>query len=157
MFRACASLRIKLTTGLTGYPIIPDAREQLIHRYRLILGKLNTSTIPKDTVYRQRVEKLASRNLSILLHSDLNDDQCEEKINMGQLEELIQLARNEEGLIGDMEKWRPWEVKAGHQIKFVDEDVPRDKALVEKLQNLISADSAPSAKPEAVHVEQAKQ
>jgi NADH dehydrogenase (ubiquinone) 1 alpha subcomplex subunit 5 len=65
--------------------------------------------IPADAAYRVNVEKITQHRLSIVDGSEDIAD-VEEKLGIGQLEEVIEIAQDELRLIPHMAEWKPWEV-----------------------------------------------
>ena len=64
--------------------------------------------LPAGVSYRVAVEANATEGLQAL-QSSVSDDAVEQSIGRGQLEELIQQAEDELGLLADMAAWKPWE------------------------------------------------
>ncbi|KAJ1951294.1 hypothetical protein FBU59_000244 [Linderina macrospora] len=97
----------KVTTGIVGVPVNPEARPQLIALYKRTLDELKAK-IPEKSAYRQSVEALTAHRLKI---AEQNEDaeKIESLIDGGQLEELIKVANDELSLIGKMAEWKAWE------------------------------------------------
>lgn len=83
------------STGIFGVAANPMARNQLKLLYSEILSEVQQMS---DSGYRQCVIQLASERLDIL-NSSHDDVQVEQKIGMGQLEELVEQAQDEKNLI----------------------------------------------------------
>ncbi|KAI8379514.1 ETC complex I subunit conserved region-domain-containing protein [Radiomyces spectabilis] len=96
----------KASTGLTGIPVHPNPRPHLIQTYNNTLKAL--SRLPSHAVYRQATESMTQQRLSIV-ESTENIDEIEQKIDGGQIEEVILQAEDELKLVGKMEEWKPWE------------------------------------------------
>ncbi|KAJ2235980.1 hypothetical protein GGF40_002356 [Coemansia sp. RSA 1286] len=97
----------KVTTGIVGIPVNPNARPQLIALYKKTLDELKAK-IPESAAYRQSVETITKQRLSIVeQHEDAA--RIEELINCGQIEELVDQAQDEIGLISRMAEWKAWE------------------------------------------------
>ncbi|KAJ2726674.1 hypothetical protein GGI07_000397 [Coemansia sp. Benny D115] len=105
--RALFQATQKLTTGIVGVPVNPNARPQLIELYKKTLSELKTK-IPETAVYRQSVEAITVQRLNIV---EQNEDpkKIEELINCGQIEELVDQAQDEIKLISRMAEWKAWE------------------------------------------------
>ncbi|KAJ2698617.1 hypothetical protein FB645_005591 [Coemansia sp. IMI 203386] len=96
-----------VTTGIVGIPVNPNARPQLIALYKKTLDELKAK-IPESAAYRQSVETITKQRLSIVeQHEDAA--RIEELINCGQIEELVDQAQDEIGLISRMAEWKAWE------------------------------------------------
>ncbi|KAJ1957789.1 hypothetical protein EC988_000652 [Linderina pennispora] len=97
----------KVTTGIVGVPVNPEARPQLIALYKRTLEEVKTK-IPEKAVYRQSVEALTAHRLKIVEQNE-DAEKIEALIDGGQLEELIKVANDELTLIGKMAEWKAWE------------------------------------------------
>eukprot|EP00270_Netrium_digitus_P000695 TRINITY_DN1077_c0_g1_i1.p2 TRINITY_DN1077_c0_g1~~TRINITY_DN1077_c0_g1_i1.p2 ORF type:complete len:137 (+),score=33.95 TRINITY_DN1077_c0_g1_i1:128-538(+) len=123
--------KVKETTGIVGLPVIPNAREVLLGLYQQTLKAVET--IPREAVYRQNVEKLTKYRLKVCEEEE-DWEKIELQISCGQVEELIEMAKDELDLIPKMQEWKPWEVPEDHKVELViDEDVvpshvPRHKS-----------------------------
>ncbi|ORX73794.1 hypothetical protein DL89DRAFT_4102 [Linderina pennispora] len=97
----------RVTTGIVGVPVNPEARPQLIALYKRTLEEVKTK-IPEKAVYRQSVEALTAHRLKIVEQNE-DAEKIEALIDGGQLEELIKVANDELSLIGKMAEWKAWE------------------------------------------------
>ena len=97
---------LKKTTGLTGLAVAEFAHRDLGRLYTRIMRVLET--IPSESGYRKHTEKLIRERNDILQQNKVVAV-VEEKINCGQIEELILQAKNELQLAQDMKTWKPWE------------------------------------------------
>jgi NADH dehydrogenase (ubiquinone) 1 alpha subcomplex subunit 5 len=67
---ASQSARVKLTTGITGLDVIPNAREVLIRLYEKTLT--DVQVMPAEVPYRQLVEHTTNLRLEIVKkHEDV--------------------------------------------------------------------------------------
>ncbi|PRP80748.1 hypothetical protein PROFUN_11488 [Planoprotostelium fungivorum] len=92
----------KESTGIAGLKVVPNAREQLVELYEQILRDLQL--IPETAVewfIKQRLE---------IIHSEANDQVAEDKIGGGQLEALIEDAKEELENIPFLLEHKPWDV-----------------------------------------------
>ncbi|KAG5187889.1 hypothetical protein JKP88DRAFT_218295 [Tribonema minus] len=120
MFRATAAAALRAThvaratTGswnqtfsgsLTGDK--GSARKQLTELQRQLLQRVER--IPAQAAYRKEVEAVAQHKLKILENPDLSDEQVEQEISGGQLEDLIGQGRDELGFIQFYEDERKFE------------------------------------------------
>jgi NADH dehydrogenase (ubiquinone) 1 alpha subcomplex subunit 5 len=78
----------------------------LISTYNTTLSAV--ARLPATAVYRQAVESVTQHRLSVV-NSTENVNEIEEKLNAGQIEELILQAEDELKLLAKMEEWKPWE------------------------------------------------
>ena len=88
--------RAKSTTGIVGLQVQPDARAILTGLYTKTLSALEA--LPADSAYRRQVQEMTAERLSIVKG---NEDlmKIEEAIGAGQVEQVIQQAEDELGLI----------------------------------------------------------
>ena len=84
------------TTGIVGLQVQPDARAILTGLYTKTLSALEA--LPADSAYRRQVQEMTAERLSIVKG---NEDlmKIEEAIGAGQVEQVIQQAEDELGLI----------------------------------------------------------
>uniref|UniRef100_A0A915I4M8 NADH dehydrogenase [ubiquinone] 1 alpha subcomplex subunit 5 n=1 Tax=Romanomermis culicivorax TaxID=13658 RepID=A0A915I4M8_ROMCU len=95
-----------LTTGLTGLWVSKFPHEELKATYNLLNKVL--ATMPKDAAYRVNTEKIINERCNLIL-SEPDVEKLEDKIGMGQIEEVLEQARHELELARTMAKYRPWE------------------------------------------------
>lgn len=98
----------KFATGLTGLKVDPSARKNLLKLYGDLEIKLKQ--LPPDYEYRNRMLRLMEERSKLIRNESLSDFDLENKIGEGQLEELIEQAREEDQLIEKLSNdWKPWE------------------------------------------------
>ncbi|XP_043471533.1 NADH dehydrogenase [ubiquinone] 1 alpha subcomplex subunit 5 [Leptopilina heterotoma] len=97
---------LKKTTGLTGILVAQDPHRLLNILYGKILRALDK--LPQDYAYRTTTEKLI-RNRAAIVKDNSNVDSIENKIECGQVEELIIQAQNELVLARKMLEYKPWQ------------------------------------------------
>ena len=90
---------IKDTTGIVGLDVVPNAREVLISLYNETLKAVQV--IPPEAVYRQHVEKFTNFRLRACQENE-EFVEIERKVACGQVEELIEQAKDELELIPKM-------------------------------------------------------
>lgn len=99
----------KSTTGITGLAVHPDPLPVLLETYRATLSRL--STIPTSAVYRQGTEATIRHKLSIVERATANGTNdiaaAERELDDGEIEEALQLARDELTLAEKMLEWKP--------------------------------------------------
>ncbi|KAI8771591.1 NADH dehydrogenase [ubiquinone] 1 alpha subcomplex subunit 5 [Biomphalaria glabrata] len=100
----------KLTTGLTGLPVARHPHKTLKVLYSRILAYINK--MPSDAGYRKHTEQITNQRLN-LVNSETDVQKLEEKINCGQIEEVIKQAERELTLARKMLEWKPWEPLVG--------------------------------------------
>ena len=109
MFRLSRPLfqqAFKSTTGLTGLKVHPNPLPTLIETYRSTLTQL--SSIPQTSVYRQSVEALTQRKLNIVQSANGDVAVVEREIDEGQIEQVIEAAKDELSLVGKMIEWKAY-------------------------------------------------
>ncbi|KAJ1888615.1 hypothetical protein LPJ66_008484 [Kickxella alabastrina] len=105
--RALFQATQKVTTGIVGLPVNPNARPQLLGLYKKTLEEVKAK-IPESAVYRQSVEAITTQRLKIVEQNE-DTEKIEELINCGQIEELIDQAEDEIKLVSRMAEWKAWE------------------------------------------------
>lgn len=104
----------KATTGIVGLPVDEEARSNLTAILNQVLEEIKI--IPADVEYRKAVEETVNRKLSALA-TDVSDEDLEASFGR-QLEQEIKLCQEELKLIPRMAEWKPWDVPAGHTVRF---------------------------------------
>ncbi|GCB72035.1 NADH dehydrogenase [ubiquinone] 1 alpha subcomplex subunit 5-like [Scyliorhinus torazame] len=97
---------LKKTTGLVGLAVAQNPHEKLRILYSRILTVLQS--VPQDAAYRKYTEQTINDRLN-MVKSEQDVQKLEDKINCGQLEEVILQAEDELSLAYKMVKWKPWE------------------------------------------------
>lgn len=97
----------KTSTGLVGLAVDPDGRKNLIDYQEKILKEL--SDIPEDAAYRVHTEAITRYRLKTALEIE-DEDALEAAIGQGQLEELIEEAKDELGIITMYKDAKMWDV-----------------------------------------------
>jgi NADH dehydrogenase (ubiquinone) 1 alpha subcomplex subunit 5 len=101
-----ASQILKKTTGLTGLVVSKDPHHSLKILYSKLLRALEK--YPETSVYKQTTKKIIDHRLG-LVNSEPNIAKLEEKINSGQIEEVIKQAENELILAKKLTDYKIWE------------------------------------------------
>ncbi|XP_052093159.1 NADH dehydrogenase [ubiquinone] 1 alpha subcomplex subunit 5-like [Mytilus californianus] len=97
---------LKKSTGLTGLAVDPLSARKLGIIYKDILKICGA--MPQSYSYRQHTEQLVKDRLNVVqAESDMM--QAENKINGGQMEELVLQAERELSLAKNMVAWKAWE------------------------------------------------
>ncbi|CAH9114852.1 unnamed protein product [Cuscuta epithymum] len=118
--------KVKETTGIVGLEVVPNAREVLINLYRKTLDEIKA--VPEDEGYRKAVESFTRHRLSVCLEEE-DWESIERRLACGQVEELVEEARDELKLIGYMNEWKPWGVPDDYECEVVENDAPVPKHL----------------------------
>jgi NADH dehydrogenase (ubiquinone) 1 alpha subcomplex subunit 5 len=105
-----ASQILKKTTGLTGLAVSKDPHHALKILYSKTLRSLEK--IPDQSRYKEHTKKLTEQRLSVV-NTESNIAKLEEKINGGQIEEVIKQAEYELALVKKMTEYKPWEPLIG--------------------------------------------
>lgn len=101
-----ASTVLKATTGLTGLAVSSNPHHSLRILYGKILRALDR--YPETSVYKQETKKLVEHRLT-LVTSEPNVAKLEQKLNAGQIEEVIKQAENEAILAKKLLDFKIWE------------------------------------------------
>merc|ERR1712142_282928 len=96
----------KITTGLTGLAVAKHPHQTLRVIYNKILKTLEK--MPENAAYRKHTSEIVKNRLAAVT-STADTVQLEQKINCGQIEEVIKQAESELALSRNMLKWKPWE------------------------------------------------
>ncbi|XP_059814328.1 NADH dehydrogenase [ubiquinone] 1 alpha subcomplex subunit 5-like [Hypanus sabinus] len=97
---------LKKTTGLVGLAVAQNPLEQLKILYTRVLTVLES--IPPEAAYRKYTEQIINERFN-MIKTENNIQKIEDKINCGQIEEIISQAESELSLAKKMAKWKPWE------------------------------------------------
>ncbi|EGC37887.1 hypothetical protein DICPUDRAFT_29534 [Dictyostelium purpureum] len=97
---------IKKSTGITGLKVQPQARQILSELYNQTLTKLQI--IPTESAYRRDIESMTRFRLNVV-QKETDIIKIENTIYGGQVEELIEQAKNELKVIDVVHKSRAWE------------------------------------------------
>lgn len=106
MLSICLLLRVtKASTGITGLAVHPDPLPALAGTYKSTQSLL--SQIPETSVYRQATEALLKHRQAVIEKAKGDVALVEKELDMGQIEELLVSAKDEELLAGKMLEWKP--------------------------------------------------
>ncbi|KAM6201812.1 NADH dehydrogenase [ubiquinone] 1 alpha subcomplex subunit 5 [Rhynchocyon petersi] len=97
---------LKKTTGLVGLAVCDTPHERLRILYTKILDVLEQ--IPKNAAYRKYTEEITNEKLN-MVKAEPDVKKLEDKLQGGQIEEVISQAENELSLARKMIQWKPWE------------------------------------------------
>lgn len=116
--------KVKETTGIVGLDVVPNAREVLISLYAKTLKEIQA--VPEDEGYRKAVESFTRHRLKVCQEED-DWETIEKRLGCGQVEELIEEARDELKLISHMIEWKPWGVPDDYECEVIENDAPVPK------------------------------
>lgn len=121
--RAARSLSTKARTKLVGLEVVPDALPVLSALCKEQLAAVQV--LPPAIPYRKDLEKFSHYILNTIGASQ-NVAEFEEKVGLGEVEEVIEMVRTELTLIPKYAEWRAWEEPVGAEKARLDQN----KALV---------------------------
>lgn len=116
--------KVKQTTGIVGLDVVPNARAVLIDLYSKTLKEIQA--VPEDEGYRKAVESFTRQRLNVCKEEE-DWEMIEKRLGCGQVEELIEEARDELTLIGKMIEWDPWGVPDDYECEVIENDAPIPK------------------------------
>jgi NADH dehydrogenase (ubiquinone) 1 alpha subcomplex subunit 5 len=97
----------KLSTGIVGLSVVPNAREVLISLYEKTLDEVKI--MPDHVPYRKDVENFTNWRMQVVKdNQDITE--IERIVGTGQVEELIEQAKDELKLIPEYSAWKCWEL-----------------------------------------------
>ncbi|PKA62398.1 putative NADH dehydrogenase [ubiquinone] 1 alpha subcomplex subunit 5, mitochondrial [Apostasia shenzhenica] len=116
--------KVKETTGIAGLEVVPNARDVLISLYTKTLKEIQA--VPENEGYRKAVESFTHHRLHVCQEEE-DWETIEKRIGCGQVEELIEEARDELKLIGLMIEWDPWGVPDDYECEVIEDNSPIPK------------------------------
>mmetsp|Transcript_3065 Transcript_3065/g.3459 ORF Transcript_3065/g.3459 Transcript_3065/m.3459 type:complete len:170 (-) Transcript_3065:362-871(-) len=99
----------KTSTGIVGLPADPDAVSKIITSYQALLDRMVDSDLPETAQYRVDVQKIANYRIQMATDHPDDPEMVEELCQCGQVEELVQQAELEMGVLEMYLKERIWE------------------------------------------------
>lgn len=98
----------KISTGISGLKVDPSARSNLFNLYSELKGKL--CQLPEDYAYRKGMLAVLDNRSKMIKDEAFTDLDLESEIGEGQLEELVEQAKEEIKLFEKLSnEWKPWE------------------------------------------------
>ncbi|XP_004602105.1 NADH dehydrogenase [ubiquinone] 1 alpha subcomplex subunit 5 [Sorex araneus] len=97
---------LKKTTGLVGLAVCESPHERLRILYTKIIDVLEQ--MPANAAYRKYTEQITNEKLG-MVKAEPDVKKLEDKLQGGQIEEVILQAENELSLARKMMQWKPWE------------------------------------------------
>jgi ETC complex I subunit conserved region len=92
-----------------GIPYDPNGVENVIVHYQALLDRMAASDLPANAQYRVDVETIANYRIKIARENPDDPDMVEELCQCGQVEELIEQAKDEMEVLDMYLKERLWE------------------------------------------------
>jgi NADH dehydrogenase (ubiquinone) 1 alpha subcomplex subunit 5 len=96
----------KISTGIHGLAVHPSPLPELVKTYESTLTAL--SNIPEHAAYRQGAEALTSKKLKIVQGANGDVAEIEKRLDEGQIEQAIVIAKDELSLVGKMAEWKAY-------------------------------------------------
>ncbi|KAG2366586.1 NADH2 dehydrogenase, partial [Suillus spraguei] len=97
----------KKTTGIVGLAVHQNPLPELFNTYNSTLSVL--ASIPSGSVYRQGAEALTKHKLNIVQGANGDISIVEKQLDEGQIEESLDIAKDELKLAENMLVWKAWE------------------------------------------------
>jgi len=107
-----AATTAKTRTNLVGLDVVPDALPVLSDLCRQQLSAVQV--LPPQIPYRQDIEKFSSFLLNSIEQSK-SVGEFEQKVGLGEIEEVIDMVKSELKLIPKYAEWRAWEEPTGEE------------------------------------------
>lgn len=92
-----------------GLPADPDAVSKIVTSYQALLDRMATSDLPENAQYRVDLESISNYRIQIAKEHPDDPEMVEELCQCGQVEELVQQAELEMGVLEMYLKERLWE------------------------------------------------
>ena len=87
----------------------PDAVSNIVVSYQALLDRMAASDLPETAQYRVDVEKIARYRIKVAMENPEDPDMVEDLCQCGQVEELIEQAKDEMEVLEMYLKERLWE------------------------------------------------
>ena len=94
----------------------PDAAANIVVHYQALLDRMAASDLPETAQYRVDVDKIANHRIKIAKENPDDHDLIEELCQCGQVEELIEQAKDEMEVLEMYLKERLWEQIADSDV-----------------------------------------
>lgn len=92
-----------------GLPVDPNAVSNVIVHYQALLDRMAASDLPETAQYRVDLEKIANYRIKVAQENPDDPDLVEDLCQCGQVEELIEQAKDEMEVLEMYLKERLWE------------------------------------------------
>jgi NADH dehydrogenase (ubiquinone) 1 alpha subcomplex subunit 5 len=93
-----------------GLPVDLDAVPKIIVQYQKLLDRMAASDMPETAQYRVDVEKIARYRIKVAMENADDADMVEDMCQCGQVEELVEQAKDEMIVLDMYLKERLWEL-----------------------------------------------
>mmetsp|Transcript_21499 Transcript_21499/g.32097 ORF Transcript_21499/g.32097 Transcript_21499/m.32097 type:complete len:161 (-) Transcript_21499:79-561(-) len=101
---------LKTSTGLVGLDVDQNAVANIIKHNQALLDKMAASDMPETATYRQNVSAIANYRIDVCNQFPDDPEKVEEMCNMGQVEELVEQAKDEMVVLDMYLEKRYWEM-----------------------------------------------
>lgn len=95
----------KVSTGITGLSVHADPLPTLTQTYKSTLSLL--SQLPAESVYRQATEAILKQRAAVIEKANGDVEAVERELDAGQIEQVLQVAKDEQALAAKMLEWKP--------------------------------------------------
>lgn len=93
-----------------GLAVEPDWYNIMLHKFQLLLDRMEASDMPETAQYRVDVTKWCNYVIATVRANPNNPEAVEDAVNMGQVEELIEMADDEMEAMDVYLRTRMWEL-----------------------------------------------
>ena len=112
----CFYIPFSVSFYKVGLPVDPNACENIVVHYQALLDRMAASDMPETAQYRVVVEKIANYRIKIAKENPDDPDLVEELCRCGQVEELVEQAKDEMQVLEMYLKERVWELVPDHEV-----------------------------------------
>lgn len=117
----------KTSTGIVGLKVEPDWYNVMLNRFQALLDKMEASDMPETAQYRIDVTKWCNFVIRAVKSNPEDPEAVEETVQMGQVEELIEMAEDEMIALDTYLRTRMWElVEATNTVYDFEHDPMKD-------------------------------
>jgi NADH dehydrogenase (ubiquinone) 1 alpha subcomplex subunit 5 len=92
-----------------GLPVDADAVPNIVVQYQALLDRMAASDMPETAQYRVDVEKIARYRIKVAMENPDDPDMVEDMCQCGQVEELVEQAKDEMIVLDMYLKERLWD------------------------------------------------
>jgi NADH dehydrogenase (ubiquinone) 1 alpha subcomplex subunit 5 len=92
-----------------GLPVDKDALSNIVVHYQALLDRMAASDLPETAQYRVDIEKIANYRIKVAQENPDDSDLVEDLCQCGQVEELVEQAKDEMEVLDMYLKERLWE------------------------------------------------
>eukprot|EP00980_Cylindrotheca_fusiformis_P007654 scaffold1605_cov141-Cylindrotheca_fusiformis.AAC.17 len=125
----------KTSTGIVGLPVDPNAVSNIIVKYQALLDRMAASDMPETAQYRVDVEKIARYRIKVAMENPDDPDMVEDLCQCGQVEELVEQAKDEMLVLDMYLKERLWEqIESNVDIDY-NPDPSKDEEVMDEKES----------------------